>query len=47
MTAIAQKMKLSIKNFFCKCDQMRRETVNLFTFTEEILNGFFSETTSF
>ena len=31
----AQKMKFSIKDFFSKCDQIRR----LVTFTEEILNG--------
>ena len=31
----AQKMKLSLKDFFSKCDQIR----DLFTFTEEILNG--------
>ena len=30
----AQKKKFSIKDFFSKCDQ---ETVNLVTFTEEIL----------
>ena len=30
----AQKMNLSIKDFFSKCDQIR-----LVTFTEEILNG--------
>ena len=29
----AQKMKLSINDFFSKCDQIR------VTFTEEILNG--------
>ena len=32
----AQKMKFSIKDFFSKCDQIRRDLV---TFTEEILNG--------
>ena len=32
----AQKMKFPIKDFFRKCDQIRRELV---TFTEEILNG--------
>ena len=31
----AQKMKFSIKHFFSKCVQIRRN----FTFTEEILNG--------
>ena len=30
------KMKFSIKDFFSKCDQIRR---NLVTFTGEILNG--------
>ena len=35
----AQKMKFSIKNFFSKCDQIRRELADLVTFTEEILNG--------
>ena len=34
----AQKMKFSIKDFFCKCDQPR-ETADLVTFTEKILNG--------
>ena len=33
----AQKMKFSIKDFFSKCDQIRRKL--LVTFTEEILNG--------
>ena len=33
-TTTAQKMKFSIKDFFSKCDQIRRVT-----FTEEILNG--------
>ena len=33
----AQKIKFSIKYFFNKCDQIRRE--DLITFTEEILNG--------
>ena len=31
-----QKMKISIKDFFSKCDQIRRKLV---TFTGEILNG--------
>ena len=31
-------MKFSIKNFFSKCDQIRRKC-GLVTFTEEILNG--------
>ena len=30
-------MKFSIKDFFSKCDQVRR-TADLVTFTEEILN---------
>ena len=33
-----QKMKFSIKDFFSKCDQIRN-TVDLVTFTEEILNA--------
>ena len=33
----AQKIKFSIKDFFSKCDQIRRKL--LVTFTEEILNG--------
>ena len=33
----AQKMKFAIKDFFSKCDQIRRP-VDLVTFTEEILN---------
>ena len=32
---MAQKVKLSIKNFFSKCDQ----TEHLVSFAEEILNG--------
>ena len=38
----AQKMKFSLKNSFSKCDQISRklrETVDLVTFTAEILNG--------
>ena len=35
----AQKMKFSIKDFFSKCDQIRRFLVTLVTFTEEVLNG--------
>ena len=31
-------MKFSIKDFFSKCDQIRR-TADTVTFTEEILNG--------
>ena len=34
-----QKMKFSIKDSFSKCDQIRRETADLVTLTEEILNG--------
>ena len=34
-TVTAQKMKLSIKDFFSKCDQI---LADLATFTEEILN---------
>ena len=33
----AQKVKFSIKNFFSKCDQIRRK-LDLVTLTEEILN---------
>ena len=38
-----QKMKFSIKDFLSKRDQIRkmRETVDLVTFTEEIINGKF------
>ena len=32
-------MKFSIKDFFSKCDQIRRKHAGLVTFTEEILNG--------
>ena len=32
----AQKMKISIKDFFSKCDQFPADLV---TFTEEIVNG--------
>ena len=35
----APKMKLSIKDFFSKCDQIRKNTADLVTFTEEIVNG--------
>ena len=35
----AQKMKLFIKDFFSKCDQMPQFPADLVTFTEEILNG--------
>ena len=37
-----RKMTFSIKDFFCKCDQIHRklriETADLVTFTEKILN---------
>ena len=33
-----QKMKFSIKDFFSKCDQIRRNC-GLVTFTEKIFNG--------
>ena len=38
-----QKMKFSIKDFLSKRDQIHkmRETVDLVTFTEEIINGKF------
>ena len=32
-------MKFSIKDFFSKCDQIRKGTADLVTFTEEIRNG--------
>ena len=35
----AQKMEFSIKHFFSKSDQIPQFPENLFTFTEEILNG--------
>ena len=35
----AQKMNFSIRDFFRKCDQIRRELRYLITFTEEISNG--------
>ena len=34
----AQKTKFPIKDFFSKCDQIRSFTVDLVSFTEEILN---------
>ena len=34
----APKMNFSIKVFFSNCDQIRRKTANVVTFTEEILN---------
>ena len=37
MLNTAQKMKFSFKDFFTKCDQIRRK-LDLVTFTEEILN---------
>ena len=39
-TYTAQKMKFLIKDFLSKCDQIA-VTVDLVTFTEEILNGKF------
>ena len=38
LTNTIQKMKFSI-DFFSKCDQIRRKTADLLTFTEEICNG--------
>ena len=38
-TITPQKMKFSIKDFFSKCNQIRRFSADLVTFTEEILNG--------
>ena len=35
----AQKIKISIKHFFSKCDPIRRKTSDLLTFTEDIFNG--------
>ena len=35
----AQKMKFSIKDFFCKCDQIPQFPADLVTLTEEMLNG--------
>ena len=35
----AQKINFSFKDFFSKCDQIRRKTADMVTFTEEILNG--------
>ena len=37
MLNTAQNMKFSFKDFFTKCDQIRRK-LDLVTFTEEILN---------
>ena len=37
-TETVQKMTFSIKDFFTKCDQIRK-TADFVTFTEEILNG--------
>ena len=36
---IAQKMRFPMKNFFSKCDQIRRKLRIWSHFTEEILNG--------
>ena len=41
VTVIVQKMKSSIRDFFSKCDQIRRKLADLVTFTEEIFNGNF------
>ena len=38
-TCTAQKMKFCMKDFFSKCDQIRRKLRILVTLTEEILNG--------
>ena len=35
----AQKVEFSTGDFFSKCDQIRQETADSITFTEEILNG--------
>ena len=35
----AKKLKFSRKDFFSKCDQIRRKTADLVICTEEILNG--------
>ena len=35
----SQKMRFSIKDFFSKCDQIRKKTADLVTFTEELHNG--------
>ena len=35
----AQKMIFSIKEFFRKCDEIRRETADVVIFTEKILNA--------
>ena len=34
----AQKIKLPIKNFFSKCDQIRSQSADLVTFTGEIFS---------
>ena len=34
-----KKRKFSIKDFFSKCDQIRKETADLVTFTEKFLHG--------
>ena len=38
LESLHKKMEFSIKDFFSKCDQIRKNG-NLVTFTEEILNG--------
>ena len=35
----AQKMKFSIKDFFIKCEQIRKNPADFVTFPERILNG--------
>ena len=35
----AQETKINIKDVFSKCDQIRKETVDLVTFTDKIFNG--------
>ena len=37
----AHKIKFSIKDFFSKCDQIRRFPADLVTFTEEIIKENF------
>ena len=37
MLNTTQKMKFSLKDYFTKCDQIRRK-LDLVTYTEEILN---------
>ena len=38
VTFTAQKMMLSIKDFFGECEQIQRK-LNLLSFTKEMLNG--------